>query len=138
MPPPGSSEGAGVLSDGPLNAAVGETVMFTTTLSPTETPFQSVVWNFGSKNIITSSTANVTGPEYADRITFFPSTVSLELRSLTVNDIGEYIVHISPAGEPAKTGRSRLEIYGKQVLKPNNKFSNIHLKKKKIKVCFII
>ncbi|XP_025767413.1 carcinoembryonic antigen-related cell adhesion molecule 6-like [Oreochromis niloticus] len=107
----GLSEGSGVLPDGPLNAAVGETVMFTTTLTPTETPFLSVVWVFGSKNIITSSTANITGAGYEGRITLFPSTGSLELRSLTVNDIGEYTVRISPAGEPAKTGRTRLEIY---------------------------
>uniref|UniRef100_A0AAZ1XJR2 Ig-like domain-containing protein n=1 Tax=Oreochromis aureus TaxID=47969 RepID=A0AAZ1XJR2_OREAU len=99
MSPSGLIKAVGVLPDGPLYAAVGETVMFTTTLTPTETPFQSVIWTFDdSKNIITSSTANITGPEYEGRIILFPSTGSLELRSLTLNDSASYSVIIFPAG----------------------------------------
>uniref|UniRef100_A0A668TU73 Ig-like domain-containing protein n=1 Tax=Oreochromis aureus TaxID=47969 RepID=A0A668TU73_OREAU len=73
--------------------------MFTTTLTPTETPFLTLAWTSGAKNIITSNTVNITGPEYEGRITLFPSTGSLELRSLTLDDAGEYSVVIVPAGE---------------------------------------
>ncbi|XP_063340938.1 carcinoembryonic antigen-related cell adhesion molecule 5-like [Pelmatolapia mariae] len=114
MSPSGLIKGAGLLPDGPLNAAVGETVMFTTTLTPTETPFQAVVWTFDdSKNIISSSTANITGPEYEGRITLFSSTGSLELRSLTPDDSGSYSVSIFPAGAFAQNGRTTLAIYEK-------------------------
>lgn len=114
-----------MLPDGRLNAAVGETVMFTTTLTPTETPFLSLTWTCGTKNIITSNTVNITGSEYEGRITLFPSTGSLELRSLTLSDAGDYSVVIVPAGEAAKIGRTTLAVYGEQVLKSsiaNNPF----------------
>lgn len=116
------TEGAGVLPDGPLNAAVGEIVMFTTTLTSTETPFLSVNGKLNiSKNIITSTNlANNTGPEYEGRITFFPSTGSLELRSLTLNDIGEYSVSIIQADGTNHVGRTTLEIHGEQILKSNS------------------
>uniref|UniRef100_A0A3B4ZW41 Carcinoembryonic antigen-related cell adhesion molecule 5-like n=1 Tax=Stegastes partitus TaxID=144197 RepID=A0A3B4ZW41_9TELE len=79
--------------------------MFTTSLSPTQTPFTSVSWTFGVTNIITSSSgSNIIPPEYEDRITLFPSTGSLELRNLTEADSGEYSVHILPAGEAALVG----------------------------------
>uniref|UniRef100_A0A3B4HD82 Ig-like domain-containing protein n=1 Tax=Pundamilia nyererei TaxID=303518 RepID=A0A3B4HD82_9CICH len=98
--PAGFTEGDGVLPDG-LNAAVGETVMFNTTLSPTEKPFQSVNWVFNSTItiIIVMNSENIIGPEYVGRITFFPSTASLELRSLTLNDTGEYNVNIIQDGQ---------------------------------------
>uniref|UniRef100_A0A669CX44 Ig-like domain-containing protein n=1 Tax=Oreochromis niloticus TaxID=8128 RepID=A0A669CX44_ORENI len=98
--PAGFTEGAGVLPDG-LNAAVGETVMFTTTLSPTEKPFQSVNWVFNlTTAIIFVINSEITiGPEYEGRVTFFPSTASLELRSLTLDDTGEYGVSIIQDGK---------------------------------------
>ncbi|XP_068568955.1 pregnancy-specific beta-1-glycoprotein 8-like [Cebidichthys violaceus] len=109
MSPPGLTKGAGVLPDTPLNKAVGETVMFSTTLTPSETPFQSVTWKFGAKNIY-FNVNNFTEPEYEGRITFFISTGSLELRNLTHNDSGEYSVFFSIAGEPPKEGNTRLDV----------------------------
>ncbi|XP_031144266.2 carcinoembryonic antigen-related cell adhesion molecule 5-like [Sander lucioperca] len=106
----GLTKGAGVLPDGPLNAAVGATVMFTTTLTPSDKPFLSVVWTFGTKNIITSSSVNKTGPEYEGRITFFMSTGSLELRNLALNDSGEYSVSIVPDGESVEAGSTTLKV----------------------------
>ncbi|KAK9514047.1 hypothetical protein VZT92_027537 [Zoarces viviparus] len=106
----GLTKGAGVLPDGPLNATVGETVMFTTTLTPSETSFQ-LFWKFGDKNVITFNTNNFTGAEYEGRITLFISTGSLELRNLALNDSGEYSVSIIPAGELAKEGKTRLNIH---------------------------
>uniref|UniRef100_A0AAQ5X025 Ig-like domain-containing protein n=1 Tax=Amphiprion ocellaris TaxID=80972 RepID=A0AAQ5X025_AMPOC len=111
----GLTEGAGVLPDGPLNATVNGTFLFTTSLTPTEKPFMSVNWFFGVNNIITSYAAsNTTPPEYEGRITLFLSTGSLELRSLTDADSGEYIINITPAAGGALTGSTTLNIYGEQ------------------------
>ncbi|XP_061573152.1 carcinoembryonic antigen-related cell adhesion molecule 5-like [Cololabis saira] len=105
----GLSEGAGVLPDGPLNSPVGGTVMFTTTLTPSDGPFTAVFWRFGVRDIISyDPTSNNTHPDYEGRITFFPSTASLELRDLTLDDSGEYAVNISPG---FLSGRTRLDIY---------------------------
>ncbi|XP_044063237.1 carcinoembryonic antigen-related cell adhesion molecule 5-like [Siniperca chuatsi] len=107
----GLTKGAGVLPDGPLNAAVGQTVTFITTLTPPEKPFLVVGWKFGDRDIITFNYVNITAPEYEGRITLFMSTASLELRNLTLNDSGEYRVNIFPQGEPFKDGSTRLEVY---------------------------
>uniref|UniRef100_A0A8C6WM00 Ig-like domain-containing protein n=1 Tax=Neogobius melanostomus TaxID=47308 RepID=A0A8C6WM00_9GOBI len=58
----GLTSGAGVLPHDPVDAAVGDTVMFTTSLDPTQTPlsFTSILWKFGSKDIITSADTNIT------------------------------------------------------------------------------
>ncbi|XP_068994515.1 carcinoembryonic antigen-related cell adhesion molecule 6-like [Embiotoca jacksoni] len=107
----GLTEGSGVLPDGPLNAAVGGSVMFNITLTPTETPFWSVTWFFGEESIITLGPVNRTDPEYEGRITFFTSTGSLELRSLNLTDSGDYSVNILPTGEEVQSGRTTLKIY---------------------------
>uniref|UniRef100_A0A8C6SKR4 Ig-like domain-containing protein n=1 Tax=Neogobius melanostomus TaxID=47308 RepID=A0A8C6SKR4_9GOBI len=97
----GLTSGAGVLPHDPVDAAVGDTVMFTTSLDPTQTPlnFTSILWKFGSKDIITSADTNITAPEYEGRITLFVSTGSLQLRNVTMSDAGEYNVTITMADE---------------------------------------
>ncbi|XP_075965816.1 cell adhesion molecule CEACAM5-like [Anarhichas minor] len=107
----GLTKGAGLLPDGPLNAAVGETVMFTTTLTPSETLFHLVTWKFGDKNIIVFNVNNFTTAEYEGRITLFISTGSLELRNLNHDDSGEYSVSIIPAGELPEEGKTRLDVH---------------------------
>uniref|UniRef100_UPI003AAE90B7 cell adhesion molecule CEACAM2-like n=1 Tax=Centroberyx gerrardi TaxID=166262 RepID=UPI003AAE90B7 len=112
----GLSHGAGVIPDNLLNAAVGGSVTFTTTMTQPEKPFVVVIWtittNGNTTTIITSSpTSDTVGPGYQDRITLIKSTGSLELRNLTLNDSGEYTVSIVPDGGLALTGKSRLEIY---------------------------
>ncbi|XP_071382191.1 cell adhesion molecule CEACAM5-like [Centroberyx affinis] len=110
----GLSHGAGVIPD-LLNAAVGGSVTFTTTLTPPERPFLAVSWTFvtngSTTNIITSTSSDIVGPVYQDRITFIRSTASLELRNLVLSDRGEYRVNIVPDVGAALTGDSRLEIY---------------------------
>uniref|UniRef100_A0A3B3C9J8 Carcinoembryonic antigen-related cell adhesion molecule 1-like n=1 Tax=Oryzias melastigma TaxID=30732 RepID=A0A3B3C9J8_ORYME len=48
-------------------------------------------------------------PAYQDRISYVSSTVSLELRDLTLKDVGEYSVNVVPNGG----GRINLDIYEK-------------------------
>ncbi|XP_059194815.1 carcinoembryonic antigen-related cell adhesion molecule 5-like [Centropristis striata] len=108
----GLTKGAGVLPDGPLNAAVGGTVMFTTTLTPHEHTIVTVSWIYGGiKPVFTFTGDNITEPEYEGRITFFMSTGSLELRNLTLSDSGVYSVSIILAGQPPQLGNTRLDVY---------------------------
>nr|XP_020496243.1 carcinoembryonic antigen-related cell adhesion molecule 5-like isoform X4 [Labrus bergylta] len=104
----GLTSGVGLLPDGPLNGAVGGTVMFTT-VNPPESPFVTTNWRFGDKTIIISNIQNTTYPGYEGRITFFPSTGSLELRSLSLSDSGEYTVRITTVSE--FEGRTTLRVY---------------------------
>ncbi|XP_053182916.1 carcinoembryonic antigen-related cell adhesion molecule 5-like [Scomber japonicus] len=110
----GLTKGSGVLPD-ELNAAVGGDVMFTTTLTPPETPFLLVSWWFVSNtietNIISSvTTSNITAPEYEGRFILYRSTGSLKLMDLTLNDIGRYRVSITPDRELVKQGSTELKI----------------------------
>ncbi|XP_077951149.1 cell adhesion molecule CEACAM2-like isoform X2 [Gasterosteus aculeatus] len=108
----GLTKGAGVLP-GPLNAAVGETVMFSTTLTPPEIPFLTVRWRFGEKVILDYNTtsANIPHPEYEGRITLFISTGSLELRNVTSNDSGQYSVIIITGAGQIQDGNTELGVH---------------------------
>uniref|UniRef100_A0A671WB44 Ig-like domain-containing protein n=1 Tax=Sparus aurata TaxID=8175 RepID=A0A671WB44_SPAAU len=107
------TKGAGVLPDGPLNATLGGTMVFTTTLTPPEKPFTFVEWKFGDQSIISTNT-NATA-DYEGRVTLFISTGSLELRNLVLSDSGEYRVLIIPQGGSILEGTIRLEVYGEQI-----------------------
>lgn len=112
----GLCEGAGLLPDGPLNVSVGGTIMFTTALGP-GVSIQTVDWRFNEGTYITFSneTNNVTEPAYEGRISLMPSTGSLELRNVTLNDTGLYNIIIVPKSGRVLTGDTRLEVYGEQV-----------------------
>ncbi|XP_036071846.1 carcinoembryonic antigen-related cell adhesion molecule 5-like [Oryzias melastigma] len=105
----GFTEAAGILPDGPLNAPVGGSVMFTTSLTEADGPFLGVTWSFNTTFFIISyqSGSSLIPPAYQDRITFFPSTASLELKYLTLDDGGEYSVTVFPD----RGGRIKLDIY---------------------------
>uniref|UniRef100_A0A667ZR09 Ig-like domain-containing protein n=1 Tax=Myripristis murdjan TaxID=586833 RepID=A0A667ZR09_9TELE len=108
------SHGAGVIPNN-LNGAVGGSVFFTTTVTPPEKPFLVVAWSFnsgsGDRNVITSTTSDVIGPGYENRITLDRSTGFLELRNLTMNDTGEYSTVVTPDGGELMSGACRLEIF---------------------------
>uniref|UniRef100_A0A8C7X2E1 Ig-like domain-containing protein n=1 Tax=Oryzias sinensis TaxID=183150 RepID=A0A8C7X2E1_9TELE len=72
--------------------------MFTTSLTETDGPFSSVNWNVNTTILVINyqSGSPFIPPGYQDRITFFPSTLSLELRDLTLDDGGEYGVNVFP------------------------------------------
>lgn len=107
----GLTEGVSVLPEGPVSATVNDTVIFTTTLPPTEIPFLNVEWHFGTTRIISSRDNNITAPEFVGRITLFISTGSLELRNVTLADSGEYRVNIIPQEGIGKAGSTRLNVY---------------------------
>uniref|UniRef100_A0A8C7X2B3 Ig-like domain-containing protein n=1 Tax=Oryzias sinensis TaxID=183150 RepID=A0A8C7X2B3_9TELE len=84
--------------------------MFTTSLTETDGPFSSVNWNVNTTILVINyqSGSPFIPPGYQDRITFFPSTLSLELRDLTLDDGGEYGVNVFPGGGG---GTIKLDIY---------------------------
>uniref|UniRef100_A0A3B3CA49 Ig-like domain-containing protein n=1 Tax=Oryzias melastigma TaxID=30732 RepID=A0A3B3CA49_ORYME len=82
--------------------------MFTTSLTEADGPFDGVTWSFGVSTIIQHTpTNNLTYPAYEGRITFFPSTASLELKDLTLDDGGQYNVNVFPD----RSGRTKLDVY---------------------------
>uniref|UniRef100_A0A3B3HP85 Ig-like domain-containing protein n=1 Tax=Oryzias latipes TaxID=8090 RepID=A0A3B3HP85_ORYLA len=83
--------------------------MFTTSLTEADGPFPAVTWNVNTTILIINylSGSMFIPPDYENRITFFPSTLSLELRGLTLDDGGEYSVTVF-SGEG---GRIKLDIY---------------------------
>ncbi|XP_062421514.1 carcinoembryonic antigen-related cell adhesion molecule 5-like [Pungitius pungitius] len=109
----GLTKAAGVLPDGPLNVAVGETVMFNTTLTPPQTPFLTVRWEFGEKNIFyyNVNDGSITDPEYEGRITIFIPTASLELRNVTPKDSGQYRVTIVQGDGQILDGITKLDVH---------------------------
>ena len=104
-----------MLPDSCLNATVGGTVMFNTTVTPPEKPFTTIGWSFRGRTIISFTGAYVTGPEYEGRITLFLSTGSLELRNLACNDTGEYTVVIFPETGSFMQGSTTLNVDGEQM-----------------------
>lgn len=116
LSPPAVTHGAGVIPD-ILTAAVGGTVMFTTTVTQPEQPFTVVTWSFtdihGTNiNIITSTSVNTTGSAYTGRVTLFRSTGSLELSNLAISDSGEYRVTLIPLGGSQQKGSCKLLLQG--------------------------
>ncbi|XP_056236481.1 carcinoembryonic antigen-related cell adhesion molecule 1-like [Seriola aureovittata] len=101
----------GILPPGPLSGAVAGKVKFTTTLLPPDNPYLSVSWNFKGGNIITSTSINITEPEYDNRISLDRATGALELRNLVLEDSGEYTVTITPDRGQQKQGKTTLNVY---------------------------
>uniref|UniRef100_A0A8C6SKS4 Ig-like domain-containing protein n=1 Tax=Neogobius melanostomus TaxID=47308 RepID=A0A8C6SKS4_9GOBI len=95
-----------------VNAAVGGSVTFTTSQTPTETPLHFISWNKGTANFLTSLAGGILiNPEYKDRVTLNVLTGSLELRNLAVSDAGEYSVTIRTIAGDESTGQATLNVY---------------------------
>lgn len=109
----GLASGAGVLPDNSVNAFVGDTVKFSTSLAQTQTQLYSISWKYGAKNIASFLNSTILiDPEYKGRISLFPFTGDLQLNNVTLSDSGEYSVSIRPAvGDTAKPGLTTLNIY---------------------------
>uniref|UniRef100_A0A3Q1J0U6 Ig-like domain-containing protein n=1 Tax=Anabas testudineus TaxID=64144 RepID=A0A3Q1J0U6_ANATE len=91
--------GAGVIPVDFLLKPHGVSVTFTTSVKPSAEPFLALTWSFnGTINVITSTSVDIVGTGYENRITLDKSTGSLVLRDLTERDNGEYELIIIPRG----------------------------------------
>ncbi|XP_072298404.1 cell adhesion molecule CEACAM6-like [Eucyclogobius newberryi] len=105
----GLVSGGGVLPDS-VEAAVGGTVMFTTSIPPTQTPFFRMEWDFEYIDIVDTKRDGIY-PKYKDRVTLFNSTGSLELRNVTFDDAGLYQVAIELTQLSKRKGKTKLKVY---------------------------
>ncbi len=110
----GLCNGAGVLTVDSLHGAAGESVTFATSVKPAAEPFLALTWSFGGTiNVITSTSVDVVGQDYENRITLDKSTGTLVLRNLTEKDSGEYELIIIPQGTGQIQGSVKLEVLSK-------------------------
>uniref|UniRef100_A0A672J3C3 Ig-like domain-containing protein n=1 Tax=Salarias fasciatus TaxID=181472 RepID=A0A672J3C3_SALFA len=106
------TKGAGILPDGPLDAAIGGSVLLETTKTPPETPFLVVTWSFGANNIgISTPSGENIGVNYTGRARITHSTGSLELSRLTAADSGDYGVSIIPSTGGQESGTITLRVH---------------------------
>ncbi|XP_030641491.1 carcinoembryonic antigen-related cell adhesion molecule 5-like [Chanos chanos] len=103
----------GLLPPGPVYGAVGDKVLFNTTITPSSTPLLSVSWTFnGVHNVIRyDSSGNTTDPVYRDRVTLNIYTGTLELRDLTLDDSGTYQLAITTAEGMAQQDQTTLNVF---------------------------
>lgn len=107
----GLCHGTGVLTVDSIRRAAGESVTFTTSVTPTAEPFLALTWSFNSTtNVVTSTSVEVVGQGYENRISLDRSTGSLVLRNLTEKDTGEYELIIIPYGAPQIQGTVKLVV----------------------------
>ncbi|KAG9337730.1 hypothetical protein JZ751_028227 [Albula glossodonta] len=115
----GFCSGENVLPPGPMNGALGESVMFNTSIGSAG-PFITIIWNFnggsgsGSVLVVTVTPGGTTPtPGYLGRISVNNITGSMELRELTLGDIGRYTVSMVPNIGDALNGETTLKVYEK-------------------------
>ncbi|XP_042279575.1 carcinoembryonic antigen-related cell adhesion molecule 20-like [Thunnus albacares] len=94
--------------------STGDSVTFTTSLKPAAEPFLALTWSFNATtNVITSTSVDVVGQGYKNRITLDKSTGSLVLRNLTERDSGEYELIIIPQSAEQILGTTKLMVQTK-------------------------
>lgn len=102
-----------MLPNDSLNASLGASVTFSTSLLPQEGPFTLIDWKFNDKTIIFFNDLTAITPGYEDKANISLSTGSLELRNLAVNDSGRYRVIITPRQQSSREGAATLNVYGR-------------------------
>ncbi|KAI1886247.1 hypothetical protein AGOR_G00212030 [Albula goreensis] len=111
----GLCSGQNVLPPGPVNGAVGGSVMINTNIGSAG-PFLAISWNFnGGSGSVTVATVNLggttPGPGYEGRVSVSSTTGSLELKQLTLGDTGTYTVNLIPNSGGQLTGDTTLNVY---------------------------
>lgn len=101
-----------MLPNDSLNASLGMTVTFTTTVTAQEAPFILIDWKFNDETIIYFNDIINIQPGYKDKANISMYTGSLELRNLAVNDSGRYRVIITQRGQSSQEGTTTLNVYG--------------------------
>uniref|UniRef100_A0A3P8VW15 Carcinoembryonic antigen-related cell adhesion molecule 1-like n=1 Tax=Cynoglossus semilaevis TaxID=244447 RepID=A0A3P8VW15_CYNSE len=110
----GLCHGAGVITADFLQGATGENITFLTSLKPTAEPFMALTWSFNKTiQVITSTSEDMTGQGYEDRVVLNRSTGSLILRNITEKDSGEYELLIIPYGAELIQGTAKLRVQTK-------------------------
>ncbi|XP_034029489.1 carcinoembryonic antigen-related cell adhesion molecule 6-like [Thalassophryne amazonica] len=111
LSPPGLTKAVGILPDDPLTATVGDTVTFSTTLNPSQTQITYINWIKDSDFVVIyGGGGTIPGPGYEGRITLFPNSAALELRSVTLKDSGVYYIDIDNNGTRHVDSRT-LDVY---------------------------
>lgn len=114
----GFCSAAGIVTVDYVWGIKGEPVTFTTSLKPSAEFFLALTWSFNSTtNIITSTSSDVVGMGYENRITLNKHTGSLVLSNLTEEDSGEYELIIIPYGGQQLQGTATLKVLSKYDLK---------------------
>lgn len=111
----GLCHGAGIIPGDSLRGTAGGSVTFTTSVKPSESePFLALTWSVnGTTNVITSTSVDVVGKGYENRVTLDKSTGTLVLSNLTAKDSGEYELMIIPLGAQQLQGTVKLEVLSK-------------------------
>ncbi|XP_060726646.1 carcinoembryonic antigen-related cell adhesion molecule 8-like isoform X3 [Tachysurus vachellii] len=77
-----------------INKTVGENVVITPKRLP-DPPYFSVRWRVNTTNILIGPLNGfIIPPAYKDRVSFNTTSLALELRSLTENDTGQYVLSV--------------------------------------------
>lgn len=95
-----------------LDASLGMTVTFNTTVTAQEAPFILIDWKFNDNTIIYFNEKTNVKPGYEGKANISMYTGSLELRNLAVTDTGQYRVIITQRGQSSQEGATTLNVYG--------------------------
>lgn len=110
----GFGSGAGIVTVNDVLGVKGESVTFMTSLKPNAESFLALTWSFNSTtNIITSTSTDVVGKGYENRIIVNKNTGSLVLSNLTEEDSGQYELTIFPYGGQQLQGTATLKVLSK-------------------------
>ncbi|XP_053481111.1 carcinoembryonic antigen-related cell adhesion molecule 5-like isoform X3 [Ictalurus furcatus] len=94
-----------------INTAVGENVVITPIRIP-DPPHAFIIWRCNETFIVIGSASGIIiQPPYTHRVILDPTTLALELRSLTESDTGRYSLIVATLTTPFK-GETSLQVFG--------------------------